>query len=139
MEEIILKIGKGINWYGNNSAKANINQLLEAKDKLVTLNYNIAEEVAEAKRIYNYSYYIRKISISKSKNSYINQGHSATKSESIATEEQAEKLEQEINNESYALKIELLLRQSNKVVDAMQQRISVLKSELNNSKNLNVT
>ena len=131
--EIINEISKIIEWYSKHSSSASINALLDYRDKLTAFLYNLVEEVAEAKRIYNYKYYIRKITISKKKNAYMLQGNAATKSESIATEEAAAELENELNQESYALKLDLLLKQANRVVDAMAQRVSHLKTEYSHS------
>ena len=110
-----------------------IDSLLNAKDKLVTLNFNLAEEVAAAKDSYNMGYYLRKINVVKTKNVYINQGKSATAAESTAIENTRAELKAEIEKESYAYRLDLLLKQSNKVVDALTQRISFLKVEKKNA------
>jgi len=130
---ILEDINRVIEAYKKNYSTLSIDSLLNAKDKLVTLNFNLAEEVAEAKKQYNAGYYIRKISIIKQKNSYINQGKSAAAAEAMATSENAENLKVELGWEDIAYRLELLLRQSNKVVDAIQQRISFLKVEKKNA------
>ena len=127
--ETIEQISKVIESYNKSYRTLSIDSLLAAKDKLVTLNYNLAEDVAEAKKSYNYGYYIRKINIIKAKNRYINQGTSATAAEAKAMEEFAGDLKTELDREAISHRMDLLLRQSNKVVDAIQQRISYLKIE----------
>ncbi len=89
--------------------------------------------MAEAKKSYNYGYYIRKINIIKAKNRYINQGTSAVAAEAKALEEFAGDLKTELDREAFSYRLDLLLKQSNKVVDAIQQRVSFLKTEKQNA------
>ena len=130
---ILEQITEVIQAYNESYKDLSIDNLLNAKDKLVTLNFNLAEEVAEAKKSYNYGYYIRKINIVKAKNRYINQGTSATAAEAKALEEFAGDLKIELDREAISYRMDLLLKQSNKVVDAIQQRISFLKIEKQNA------
>ena len=130
---IIEQITQIINTYNKQYKSLSIDDLLNAKDKLVTLNFNLAEEVADSKKSYNMGYYIRKINIVKSKNAFINQGQSATAAQSAATEDNAEELKEELDREGIAYRMDLLLKQSNKVVDALTQRISYLKTEKQNA------
>jgi len=131
MSEIITKIGKIVSWYNTNCKSATPVQLLDCKDTLVTLNYNLAETVADMTKDYHKSYYIRKMAIAVKKNAFIKNGEAIGKAESLATEEAAEQFENELEFEALALRFELLLKQSNKIVDAIQQRVSYLKVELN--------
>jgi len=128
--EILDKINEMVSWYHKNCTKATPEQLLASKDKLVTLNYNLAEIVAEQAKNYHKSYYIRKLTIARKKNAYIKSGEAVSKAESLATEEAANEFEQELELEALALRYELLLKQSNKIVDAIQQRVSYLKIEM---------
>lgn len=127
--EIIDKITTQVNWYGKHSTGATLDQLLECKDKLVGYNYHLAELVSEYFLNYSKCYYIRKIKIARIKNVLIKNKTAITHAESIATEQAANEFEQEVENEAMAQRLDNLLRQSNKVVDAIQQRISVLKKE----------
>ena len=130
---IIEQITEVIMAYNKNYKTLSIDELLNAKDKIVTLNFNLAEEVAAAKDSYNMGYYLRKINVVKTKNAYINQGKSATAAESTAIENTRAELKAELEKESYAYRLDLLLKQSNKVVDALTQRISFLKVEKKNA------
>lgn len=130
---ILEQINDVIQAYNKSYKTLSIDDLLNAKDKLVTLNFNLAEEVAEAKKSYNYGYYIRKINIVKAKNRFINQGTSAVAAEAKALEEFAGDLKTELDREAFSHRLDLLLRQSNKVVDAIQQRVSFLKTEKQNA------
>lgn len=128
-----------INVYNKKYSTLSIDALLNCKDQLVTFNFNLAEEVAEAKRSYNMGYYIRKINVVKQKNALINQGNSATAAESAAIEKNEEHLKEELDREALSYRMDLLLKQSNKVVDAIQQRVSYLKVEKQNAERSNNT
>ena len=136
---IIEEITQIINVYNKKYSTLSIDELLNAKDRLVTFNFNLAEEVSDAKTSYNMGYFVRKISIAKQKNRLINQGDSAAAAESAALEGNEENLKQEITGESISFRLDLLLKQSNKVVDAISQRISYLKTEKHNAERMNNT
>lgn len=114
--------------YEGTSATMPIVELLRVQDKLSTYLYRLAEEAAEAKKDYNWAYFTRKVAINRSKQALINK-MAVNKSEIMAETENKDKLEAEITEEALAYKLDLLLRQGNKVLSAMQQRISYLKQE----------
>ena len=128
-DKLIDKISGVINDYGTFSESATIDQLLRWKDLLVGYNYHLAEVVSEYFKNYSRSYYIRKIKISRVKNRLVKEGNPVTASESQAVEEAAQEYETELEYEATAERLNNLLRQSNKVVEAMAQRVSVLKTE----------
>jgi len=128
-DKLIDKISGVINDYGTFSESATIDQLLRWKDLLVGYNYHLAEVVSEYFKNYSRSYYIRKIKISRVKNRLVKEGNPVTASESQAVEEAAGEYETELEYEATAERLNNLLRQSNKVVEAMAQRVSVLKTE----------
>ena len=97
---------------------------------MVTLNYNLAEELAYFKKEYNLKHFDRRIQISRQKNELINGGKSATAAESMATEQSAEVYKSELENESAAVRLDLLLRQSNKIVESITQRLAVIRDEM---------
>ena len=127
--EILNKISTQINWYGAHSNKATIEQLLDCKDLLVGYNYHLAELMSTYFLNYTKCYYIRKIKVARVKNVLIKNKTAIGTAESIATEQSANEFEQEVENEAMAQRLDNLLRQSNKVVDAISQRVSVLKKE----------
>lgn len=127
-------------WYDNNSIKADINKLLEMQDKLAIRSYTLAEELAEMKKEYNFAYFTRKIEFNKAKSHYINEkkkGVSASDTEANLDVEDIQ--EKEVEFESLGYKLENLLRQINKILQATQQRISYLKIELEKTKKQNTT
>lgn len=133
MERIILQIEKIITWYQNNYSNANIDNLMDAKSKLVTLNYNLADLLATAKSNYNSRYYIRKIAITQAKNALIRNKEAISKATSFAEEQEIDKLDEELKAESLAYSIEIKLKQSNMIINDLTQRISILRKEAENT------
>ena len=128
-EPLIEKITKVVNDYGKQSKSATINQLLDWKDLLVGYNYHLAELMSDYFEYYSKHYYIRKIKIAREKNRLIKDGSAISAAETIATVEAAKEFEKELEYESMANRLDNLLRQSNKVTEAMTQRIAVLRNE----------
>lgn len=129
--ELLEKINKVINSYCSQSKSSTVNQLLDWKDLLAGYNYHLAELMSDYFADYSKHYYIRKIKIAREKNRLIKEGSAISAAESIATVEAAQEFQTELDNEAMADRLDNLLRQSNRVVDAMAQRISVLKNERN--------
>ena len=134
MSDTIDEIAKGIQWYFGNSDIASIESLLTFQDKMTVLSFRLAEIAADQKKLYNLKYFSRKIEMAKSKQGFIkNQGSPVNKAEIDAAVENEDILKQEIESESYAVKCDLLLRQTNKLLDSIRQRIAYLKQEKQNS------
>lgn len=128
-EIVIEKITKVINDYGKQSKSSTVNQLLDWKDLLVGYNYHLAELMSDYFSDYTKHYYIRKIKIAREKNRLIKEGSAISAAETMATVEAAQEFEKELEYESMANRLDNLLRQSNKVTEAMTQRIAVLRNE----------
>lgn len=137
--EIIEKITEQINRYENIYKTANIDILLNAQDWFCIQNYSLASMVADFKENYNNSYYIRKISIAQSQQAMINEGFSKAKAEPKSLIENKKKIENELEFQSTAYRLEILLKQVNVLINSIQQRISVLKKEQINSNRQNIT
>lgn len=127
----IEEINELLIWYDNNSTKhISINYFLDFQDKLAIRSYRLAEELAEIKREYNLKYFMRKIEFNKSKKHYIDDGKSGVQAEAEANLE-VEKLQKaETDWESVGFRLEQLLRQINRILQAIQQRISFMKYEM---------
>ena len=139
MHSTITEIRKMIEWYDSHSRNAPINKLLDAKDALVVRNYYIAEEFAKFNESHKASYGLRKIGIAEQVNRSVKAGESVNRAEHLATEEKAELIKDEKLNEGIADKLYILLKHSDAVVRAMEQRIAVLRRELENSERENQT
>ena len=135
--ETLKEISKIIDWWINlKKGFTDIETINYAQQKLSGYAYYLAEQVAEMKEQYNKGYYMRKINISKQKNAFINQGKSATHAESLAIESCKEAFENELKSEALSHRFDLLLKQVNHILAAFQQRISYLKIEKQNTKNI---
>lgn len=132
--DVIEEISKGIQWYFENSVKASIDVLMEFQDKMTAYSFWMAEITADQKKDYNLKYFSRKIEVAKSKQGFIkNQKSPVNKAEIDAVIENEDILKAEVEAESYTYKCDLLLKQTNKLLDAIRQRISFLKDEKRHS------
>jgi hypothetical protein len=137
MEKITEEIGKIVTWYAK--TKPNETQLIELLDnidRLTALLWLYADFVAEAKVEYNRKYFVRKIEVSREKMNLVNSGLDMNKAETEAMLAKELEFEMEQEAEAVCYKADLLLKQGNRVVDAMRTRISFYKQEKQQSANL---
>ena len=120
-------IGKIIADYSKEGKNMDVTRLLELQDRLVGAGYWLANYVSDLKTEYNENYFIRKIAVSKRTQGLIASGKSAAASAAEATTEFEEFFKNEIESESNTFRADLLLKQLNKVLSAIQQRISYAK------------
>jgi len=118
-----------LTWYQANGATQSIENLLDAQDKLSIHSYRLAEIAGQSKSKYNSSYFIRKISVAKSTHAMQTEKVAYNKAENKAMIENELAYQNEINTEAEAYTSDLLLKQVNKVIASMSQRISYLKHE----------
>lgn len=128
-QQIINKIEQLLTWYDSNCTKAQIKQLLQFNDQLSLLSVNLASICAKAKGSYLRVYFERKYTFSTKKLDWIKEGSSAAKAEEQARLEIGAIKESEIQREEEADGYNLMLRQVNKVLSSVQQRISFEKAE----------
>lgn len=134
VKDALEEIADGMEWYYNNSDIATIETLLTFQDKMTVHSYRLGEIASDQKKLYNVKYFSRKIEMAKSKQGFIkNQDMAVNRSEIESLVKNEDIFKQEIESESYAIKCELLLRQTNKLLDAIRQRISFLKDEKRHS------
>jgi hypothetical protein len=136
INEILNETRANVNWYRKNNKKGTINEFMNCRTRIVTNNFLLSEQLGELKTDYNNCYFSRKIEISKSKNELIKNKHTATHAESEANIINEDILRQELDNESAAYRLELFIRHSDNVANDLMQRISVLKKEYENNKEL---
>ena len=129
LEEVITKLKGFISEYNQVRDSGNISLILDLKDKILGWSFRFAELTADLKINYNERYFIRKIAIAKTKNALIKNGTAIGKAdvESMIEHEVEYRTEQEIEGLSY--KADILLRQTNMIIRAIEQRISWLKVE----------
>jgi len=123
IEEILL-------WFDKNSTTSELSELMEKRDKLTVLSYGMAKDVGDSQTAYNDLYFIRRLHVSKTINKLAKEGLAISKSEYIAVEENQDIFIAEKEKESEAFKNSLLLKQINKILEAMTQRIALLRQEL---------
>ena len=128
-QQVITKVEKWLIWYEGNCDKASVLQLLKFNDQLSLLSVNLASICAKSKGSYLRVYFERKSVFSTNKLNWIKKGSSAAKAEEQARLEIGNIKESEIQREEEADGLNLMLRQVNKVLGAVQQRISFEKAE----------
>lgn len=133
--DIFEEISKGIQWYFENSDKTpDPVKLLDFQDKMVAYSFWLGDALVNAKTDYNLKYFNKKMKLSRSIQGFIKSQELAVNKATIeATIANEDVIKQEVESESYAYRCEVLLKQLNKVLDTVRQRISYLKQEKNNS------
>ena len=139
MHDTLDKIKRGIEWYEKHSNTATIHDLLRCKDKIVSYNYYIAEQFDKFNKSAKVGYGVRKIGIAKEINKMTKAGETVSKADSIAIEEKEDIITDEKLNEGIADGLYIRLKHSGAVVRAIEQRIAVLRKELENSGKENQT
>lgn len=129
MDKVINEIKKHIQWYDSVGGQASIEDLLLYKDKLAVNSFYLAELAASAKTDYNKAYFLRKINVSKSKQGYVAARMAVNKAEIYASVDTELMAKDELEKEAIAYKCDLLIKQMNVIISAMQQRISFLRKE----------
>ena len=129
LTEIIEKLQGLIKEYNQVRDSGNISLILDLKDKICAWSFRFAELTADLKIEYNQRYFIRKIATAKTKHALIRNDMTIGKAdaESMIEHETEYKSEQEIEGLSY--KADIMLRQTNMIIRAIEQRISWLKVE----------
>ena len=129
LTEVITKIEGFIKEYNLCRDSGNISLILDLKDKICAWSFRFAELTADLKIDYNEKYFICKIATAKTKHALIRNDMTIGKAdaESMIEHETEYKSEQEIEGLSY--KADIMLRQTNMIVRAIEQRVSWLKVE----------
>jgi len=129
LTETITKLQELIKEYNNIRDSQNISLILDIKDQICAWSFRFAELTADLKIKYNEKYFIRKIATAKTKHALIRNDMTIGKAdaESMIEHETEYKSEQEIEGLSY--KADIMLRQTNMIIRAIEQRVSWLKVE----------
>lgn len=127
--KFISEIEKIITDYSKRGDKMGPDEILKLRDRLAASSFYFASYAGELKEVYNLNYFQKKIAVLRETQNLIKAGNPVNKSENDAMLQAEELIRKELESESNAYKADLLLRQINKVLDAMQQRISILRRE----------
>jgi hypothetical protein len=128
-KKILDQIEAGLQWYREFGSTTTIELLLDFQDRLALISVNLAEMVAVSKGSYLRVYFQRKFTFSTKKLTFIRDGEKIGTSEEKARVQIGDIKEVEIQEEEYTDLLNLKLRQINRVLQAVQQRISYQKSE----------
>ena len=136
MEKTLKNIKNILTWYHQSKGNQEIRDFLDRRDKLAIWSFRLAELAADLKIDYNAKYFIRKINVAKNKQAYINEKKSATVAENLATLDFQEVWDEQVQAEAEAYRADVLLKQVNKVLEAMNQRIAYMKTEKINAEKI---
>ena len=128
-EIIISDLQKIIDWYGQSGSTATIEDLLKWKDKTCVKCWYLAEIAADMKNQYNKSRFVKKIHVGRKKMEFIGKGAKVNAAEIEADVSAADLYEDEMSKEALAYRLDKLYDAAGNIIQAMQQRISHLKTE----------
>lgn len=130
--KVMDEIGKIVNDYCKAKNPTPV-QIMEWYRRLSGYLWHYATFVADVKAEYNSKYFIRKIETVKEKDRLVKANLAVNKAEIEAMLSTETQFFIEMEAESLAYKTDLLLRQGNKVCEAMKSHISLLKKEMEQS------
>ena len=131
--KLINDIKEQIDRYEEIYKTSSIDTLLNAADWFAIQATRLTEELADLKENYNKCYYIRKLKVAQKEQELINKENlSAAKAVSQSIVATAEFLDNELQYQSAAYRVEIFLKQVNILISSIQQRISFLKIEKSN-------
>jgi len=116
--------------YSKRGDKMPPDELLKHRDKLAGAAFYFASYVGELKETYNLNYFQKKITVLRETQNLIKAGNPVNKSETDAMLQAEDLIKKELESESNAYKADLLLKQVNKILEAMSQRIAFLRKEV---------
>ena len=118
-----------MNEYHRVRQSCSIEKLLDIQDEIAIRTLTLATFVGDYKQSYNGAYFNRRIAIAKKSIALQNKGSKMGAADSQALIDNADKYEVEQAHESTAVSLDLILRATNTILDAIQQRISFMKQE----------
>ena len=136
LDRLLSRINIIVEWYVKTKPnETNIPELINKMDELAGLLWLMADFTADAKLEYNQKYFIYKIEVAREKMNLIKSGLAVNKAdiEALLSKELEYQLQQEA--EAVSFKADLLIRQGNRIVDAMRTRISYFKTEKEQNNN----
>lgn len=132
MKETIKNIDNIVAWWLNlQKGFTDMNSLDEVHRKLSGYYYYLSEIVSDSYRDYLFSYVHKKIGLGKREQALTESGMTATLAKSTAPLHERDLMIDEAESESTYNALKLKLNATSKVLEAIRQRISNLKSEKN--------
>lgn len=127
--QIIKEIRYWINQYHEHRGTNDIEKILNIQDEIAIRTYTLASHVADWKTSFNAKYFIRKIGVAKTSINYQKAGLKQGQSDSQALIDNADAYEIEQSHEATAVTLDILLKQTNIILQVIAQRISYMKQE----------
>lgn len=130
-DKIIKEIDDIVNWwYKLEKGYTNLNHLDDVLRRLTALYYYFNDILSDSYKVYLMSYVSRKVGYSKRVQSLIESGKTATSAKEEAVND--EDLKDEAEQESLYNMLKLKGSAIAKIIDGLRQKISNLKTEINN-------
>ena len=139
VNQICKELDQWVNNYQQCADTASIDGLLEIQDNIAIRTYTLAKHVSSYKTSYNGAYFIRQIGVAKSSLQHQNNGLKMGTADKQALVDNERQYEIEQSHEATAVTLELLLKQTNRILDVIMQRISYLKQEKMSVTRQNIT
>ena len=141
MKEInntLADISKIINWlYNIEKGYSSMENIDDVHRKLTGLYFFLSEITADSYKSYLMSYVSKKVGLSKQKAAIMEGKKTAALADAKSIVLMAETITKEAEDEAIYNQCKLILSASSKVIEAMKQRVSNLKSEKNKNNSLN--
>ena len=128
LNETLKEVDSILRWFYQTKEKP-LPILIDKKEKLSVLSFYVAEQLSDLKAQYNLKYYDRRISFTRSVNRQIKEGAPVSKAEYIGREETNDILQEEMEIENLAYRLENILKSIKQVLDAMRDSFVYLKAE----------
>lgn len=136
MEDIYNKISEIMVWYGEFSRIAFPDELLDKRDELAVLSFHLAEKTGNSGIEKDNSYFIRVINIAKYQDSLLEKDVPFNKSETKSLLQNESYYRDAMQKKSISNKNDILLKQVNIVLFAMDKRIDYAMKEKYNAEKL---
>ena len=130
---MIKQITEAIKYYQENYNSMSGDLLSSCQDKIVTLLYNISEEVATALEVYLQAKLDRKMGILDFASENVLEGLNKTEARAKAERDSKQLYEEENKADVNYKRYKMLMQSAQDVVQSIRQRISVMKKEKSNS------
>lgn len=131
INKVLTESRKIMDWYYLYGCKTmNIPELIEKKSKLSGITYYLSELAADLKLNYNTAYFIRKIEVAKSKQSFMTEGKTAAMSEAMSITANSNLNKEELEKEAQAYKADMMLKSIYCVINSITQQVAYLRKEL---------
>jgi len=127
--KILTEIDYWTNQYYKAREGADIDGLLDIQDEIAIRSYTLAKHVADYKKSYNGAYFIRQVGVAKSSLQHQKNGLKIGTADKQALIDNEANYEIEQAHEATAVQLDLILRQTNRILDVITQRISHYKAE----------